>query len=131
MTLVLDASAAVDLLLRTPRGSRVAEHVARDEDVVSPELLDVEVCSALARLARGGHVPAADADRAADRLGLLPVQRITHRVLLGPAWRLRMAVRVADAFYVACAEVAGGAVLTADARLARAALPGTSVTLVQ
>lgn len=131
MTLVLDASAAVDLLLRTPRGVRVAAHLARDDDVVSPELLDVEVCSAVARLVRGRHVPAPDAVRAVERLRLIPMQRVTHRMLLARAWGLRESVRVADAFYVACAELVGGAVLTADARLARAPLPGVSVTLVQ
>ena len=51
--LVLDASAAVDVLARTIRGERVAEHLTRD-DVAAPELLDVEVLSALWRLVRAG-----------------------------------------------------------------------------
>lgn len=128
--LVLDASAAVDLLLRTPRGERIAVAVAT-QDLLAPELLDVEVCSALARLHRSGEVSASDADAAVARFAALPVDRLSHRLVLARAWALRAELRVADAFYVSCAELLRCPLLTADARLARAALPGVTVTLVQ
>lgn len=128
--LVLDASAAVDLLLRTPRGSRVAHHV-RADDLVAPELLDVEVCSAVARLQRAGTVERTAADAAVRRLATLPVRRIPHRLLLTAAWALRDRVRVADAFYVACASMTAGTLLTCDARLSAASLPDVAVTVVR
>ena len=128
--LVLDASAAVDLLLRTPRGRAVAAHV-RAGEVIAPELLDVEVCSAIARLQRADSLTSAEADGAVQRLATLPVRRLAHAPLLPVVWRLRDRVRIADAFYVACARVTNSSLLTCDARLAAAPLPDLSVTLVR
>ncbi len=130
MTLVLDASAAVELLLRTPRGAQVEAHLA-DQLVAIPDLLDVEVCSALARLERKGEVTGAEGDEAVRRLGRLPARRIGAGLLRDRAWAMRDRVRVADAFYVAAASVVSGALLTCDARLARASLTNVSITLVR
>lgn len=128
--LVLDASAAIELLLDTRRGRRVAAAVSSGQ-VVAPELLDIEACSALARLERTGALGRVDADRLVEELASLPVERFPHAVLVQTAWGLRDRVRVADAFYVACATVAGAPLLTCDRRLSRAALVGVTVTLVQ
>ena len=70
--LILDASAAVDVLARTSRGRRVAEHMARD-DVAMPELLDAEVLSALWRLVRAGELTESAATTATARLRTMPV----------------------------------------------------------
>lgn len=129
MTLVLDASAAVELLLGTARGRRVADHLA-GPDVLCPELLDVEVASATARLQRAGTLRREEADDVIARLALLPVERVPHALLLAPAWSLREGVRVADAFYVACAQITRSALLTCDARFARTPLGTVSVTVV-
>ena len=86
--LVLDASAAVDLLLRTPRGRAVAAHV-RAGEVIAPEVLDVEVCSAIARLQRSDALTSAEADGAVQRMASLPVRRLAHAPLLPVVWRLR------------------------------------------
>ena len=61
--IVLDASAAVELLLGTPVGARVAGLIESDA-LLAPELLDVEVVSAVARLVR-----AASCRSPADRPG--------------------------------------------------------------
>ena len=50
---VLDASAAVELLLRTPAGSR-AQAALRGQQVAVPAHFDAEVFSALGRLVRAG-----------------------------------------------------------------------------
>lgn len=127
--LVLDASAAVELLLDTARGRRVAGHLV-GPDVVCPELLDVEVASAAARLERTGTLVEDEAGEVLSRLAALPVERIPHGPLLAQAWRLRHRVRVADAFYLSCAMWAGAALLTCDARLARAPLLESSLVIV-
>ena len=127
--LVLDASAAIDLLARTPRGTRVAEQIAND-DTAAPELLDVEVLSGLWRLVRTGSLSGAAADTATARLSTLPVWRVRHELLAEQAWSLRHRVRIADGFYVSCARVLRGVLLTTDGRLARAPLPGIAVTFV-
>lgn len=127
--IVLDASAAVELLLGTPVGARVAGLIESDA-LLAPELLDVEVVSAVARLVRGGVVSVAGGQARVDALNRLPLRRIPHRPLTARAWDLRDRVRVADAYYVACAEWARASLLTTDARLGRAALPGLTVTVV-
>lgn len=130
MTLVLDASAAIELLLDTSLGRRVALHLP-DNALIAPELLDVEVCSALARLERAQTLQSGEADALVEALAALPVDRLPHAVLMQHAWSLRGHVRVADAFYVSCARLTGSPLLTCDARLSRAELPGLSITLIQ
>jgi predicted nucleic acid-binding protein len=127
--LVLDASAAIDLLARTTRGVKVAEHLARD-DVAAPELLDVEVLSALWRLVRAGELTETAATRAAARMRAMPVLRVRHELLTEQVWVLRHRVRIADAFYLSCGRLLGGTLITTDGRLARAPLPGLSVTFL-
>lgn len=129
MTLVLDASAAVELVLATERGLRVADRL-EGEELVAPELLDAECVSALARLERAGAVSAADGESAVRALLTLPLTRISHLALTGAAWRLRDRVRTADAFYVACARWVDAPVLTCDRRLAAAGVPDLAVLLV-
>jgi predicted nucleic acid-binding protein len=50
--------------------------------------------------------------------------------LAGRAWRLRDRVRISDAFYVACAELVHGSLVTTDSRLGRAGPSGVTVTVV-
>jgi predicted nucleic acid-binding protein len=127
--IVLDASAAVELLAGSPVGRRVGSLLLAD-DVVSPELLDVETTSALARLVRAGAVTDEAASSRVRALHQMPVTRIRHRPLVDRAWRLRNQVRISDAFYVACAELVDGSLLTTDARLGREALSGVTITVV-
>ncbi len=127
---VVDASALVELLLDTGKGDQVAKALEEGE-IAAPELIDVEVLSTLARLVRADELPAADATAAARLLPSASVTRVTHAVLDQRAWQLRDRVRIADAFYVACAERFHATLVTADARLARAPLPGVSILLVR
>lgn len=127
--LVLDASAAVELLLSSQRGAAVERHLA-GEQVVAPELLDVEVVSAFARLERAGQVDSGQGTRAVERLWSLPITRLPHTAVVRQAWSLRSRVRVQDAFYVAVAQLVSGSLLTCDTRLAGAGLTGVSVILV-
>ena len=127
--IVLDASAAVELLAGSPVGRRVGSLLLAD-DVVAPELLDVEATSALARLVRAGAVTDEAASCRVRALHRMPVVRIPHRPLVERVWRLRDRVRINDAFYVACAELVDGSLLTTDARLGRAALSGVTITVV-
>lgn len=127
--IVVDASAVVDVLLETGRGQRVAARL--DDALVAPELLYVEVCSALARLVRAGALDKRDADRAARRVVRMPVTPMSNSLLTAHAWRLRDRVRMADAFYVGCAMVVRAPLLTTDSRLGAAALPGVTITVVR
>lgn len=126
---VVDASAIVDLLARTPRGSRVGRELT-SQDLKAPELIDVEVLSALGRMVRAGEITQRHADLAVERLSELRIDRVTHEHLDARAWQLRERVRITDAFYVACAEMHDCPIVTCDGRLSRAPLPGVTITLV-
>lgn len=119
--LVLDASAAVELVLETPQGRAVAARLTEETGPLhAPHLLDVEVLSALRRLARTKDVSRAAAERALVHFGLLPIVRYPHSYLLERAWQLRASVSAYDAMYVALAEALGAPIVTCERRLARA-----------
>ncbi len=128
--IVLDASAVVELLVGGELGRRV-RRVVGGEDAIAPELLDVEVVSAVSRLVRAGAMSDDVASGLVAALRRMPARRIPHRFLMARAWDLRNRVRIADAFYVACAAWAGVPLLTTDARLGRAALPNVTLTVVR
>ncbi|MDP9444869.1 MAG: type II toxin-antitoxin system VapC family toxin [Actinomycetota bacterium] len=98
--------------------------------MLAPELY-VETSSAVHRLVQSGALGHEEADGLMAALGLMPLRAIPHAMLLPLAWRWRERVRIADAFYVACAQLLGVPLLTSDARLGRADLPGVTVTVVR
>jgi predicted nucleic acid-binding protein len=132
--LVIDASAVAELLLGRPAGQSVAEHVrAHDFDLHAPQLLDVEVLSALRHAVAAGHASAERAGEAVTDLVDLPLQRYGHDALVPRVWALRQNFSAYDATYVALAEVIaedGAPLVTADDRLARAARAHTDVRVM-
>ena len=65
--IVLDASAAVELVLRLPLGGKVAQRLADpDEAVHAPHLLGVEVAQVVRRYVQRGEL---GAQRAVEALG--------------------------------------------------------------
>jgi predicted nucleic acid-binding protein len=123
--LVVDASAITELLLARPVGEQVERHIAAYGYALhAPDLLVVEVLSALRRVVAAGEASTARADEAVTDLLDLPVERYPHDVLARRIWALRDNFSAYDAAYLALAETVtdGGApLLTADARFARAA----------
>lgn len=118
--IVLDASAAVDVLVRRGSWRTVAWHLDQAAVVVVPDLFYAEVLSAIWRLVRGQVIDRDDAERAIALLQTMPVRSVSMAELLEAAWALREFVRMADAFYVACASRLDLPLLSTDARLARA-----------
>ena len=133
--LVVDASAVAELLLGRPAAARIERHIAEHEHSLhAPHLLDLEVLSALRRLVSSGGASAGRAGEAVADLLALPVARYPHDLLVPRAWALRENFSAYDAAYVALAEALsedGAQLLTADARLARAARAHTKVTVLQ
>ena len=119
MRFVLDASAVVDVLAATDRAAHVRRHLAGADELVAPDLLFPEVTSALWRLVRRDELSAAEAETGLRQLEVLPVDVVPGRRLVPAAWSLRTSVRISDAFYLACADVAQAPLLTSDARLGR------------
>jgi predicted nucleic acid-binding protein len=118
--IVLDASAALDLLLeRGDRGEWVARRVAREGVVAAPHLLDLEVASAVRRRERSGEIGAARGRAALEDLAVMPLRRYPATALLGRVWQLRGTLTAYDAAYVALAEALGAPLVTMDERLGR------------
>ncbi len=129
MSVVIDASALVVLLLRLPGAAAVERELARD-DVVAPAHIDAEVLSALARLCRHDAVDAPRAEQAIVALRRARITRMALAPLLEGAWARRQNVSADDALYVALATRLGCGLLTADRRLAGAPGLGVPVTVV-
>lgn len=126
MSLVVDASVAVEYLLRTELGRSIADRLER-EDLVAPELLDAEVLAVLRRAWLAGQLGEGRAAEALHDLLAWSVRRIPHETLVMAAWSFRQNVSGYDAFYLATARIFEAPLLTADSPLARA--PGTGVVV--
>jgi predicted nucleic acid-binding protein len=121
--IVADASVLAPALADdADAGDRYRERL-RGERLAAPDLVDLEVTSALRTLVSNGSVPARRAALAIVDLSGLPMLRVPSRVLLARIWQLRGSVTAYDAAYVAVAEATGSVLLTADARLSRAPGP--------
>lgn len=118
--IVVDASAVIELLLRSPTGERVeARLFERPVPLHAPHLLDVEVAQVLRRFeARGEMTPRRGAS-ALDLLDAFPMRRHPHAPLLSRVWALRGNLTAYDAVYVALAEALGAILITCDVRLGR------------
>jgi predicted nucleic acid-binding protein len=123
MTLVLDASAVVDILLRTDRGERLSYGLTQraDEDMFTVAHLDAEVLSALARGHRVGELDTEEVTASLCLLGDMVLTRMPIGTdLLEAAWELRHNVFAKDALYVVLAQALGADLVTTDDQLARA-----------
>jgi predicted nucleic acid-binding protein len=123
-----DASVLVKLFLREP-DTAAARALVGSHSVLGPQLVVVEVCSAIVRRFRLAGI-----DRAGAELALQRAHRfftrggptLTHNAALQPraeeiALDLKHALR--DCFYIALAEQEGCALVTADATLVARAAP--------
>ena len=119
--IVVDASAVIELLLRTPAGRRIeARLFDRPAPLHAPHLLDVEVAQVLRRFVARGEVPAGRGATSLRLLDALPLRRHPHAPLLARMWALRANLTAYDAAYVALAEALGAVLITCDTRLGRA-----------
>ena len=116
--IVLDASAAVELVLATRPGAAVAERL-RGETAHAPAHFDVEVIGAIRRaLVRRLISDHEGLVAVADFLSL-PVRRWPTKPFVQRAYQLRTTHTVADGVYVALAEGFPAPLITCDRRLAQ------------
>lgn len=128
--IVVDASLLVCTLADDDSAGDLARMRLRGETLVAPELIDLEVLSALRRRHRHGRLDARRSRFARTDLAELPMRRVTHRPLLERCWELRDNLTAYDAAYVALAELLGVSLVTLDRRLSRAAGPRCPVELL-
>jgi predicted nucleic acid-binding protein len=120
--IIVDASAILEVLLRTPAAQAIERRVfAAGETLHAPHLIDIEVAHVLRRYAAAGDMRVERGREALEDLADLSLRRYPHDVLLPRVWALRDKLTAYDAVYVALAEALGAPLLTRDRRLANAA----------
>jgi predicted nucleic acid-binding protein len=129
--IVLDASAAVEVILNLPRAApelrtRLAES---GETLHVPHVFDLEVVAAIRRHALRGVLSERRTRRALRALDNLRATRYSHVPLRPRIWELRENVTPYDGAYVALAEALRAPLVTVDAALAGAAGPRAVVEL--
>jgi predicted nucleic acid-binding protein len=118
-SVILDASAMVDLLVGTAVASSVEERL-RGHELHVPAHFDAEVLSALGRLQRAGEMTVRQVTARLVRVAAAPIERHVLAPLLSGAWKLRHNLRLVDALYVELANRLGAPIVTTDTGLAAA-----------
>lgn len=129
--IVLDASAALELVLNTATAAEVATRIADpDETLHAPHLIDLEVAQVLRRYVLAGDIAEPVGRTALSDFADLDVARYPHDGLLPRIWQLRNNMTAYDAAYVALAEALDAPLITTDTRLARASGHAAAVEIV-
>lgn len=118
-TLVVDASAAVDLLVGSGAAAAITDRL-RGHSLHVPAHFDAEVLSALGRLHRGGDLSTRQVTTRIRRIESAPMERHPLPALLAGAWRRRANLRLVDALYFELAEQLDATLITTDGGLAAA-----------
>lgn len=119
--IVVDASALIELLLRTPAAEAVERRLfAPGQSLHVPHLIDVETAQVLRRYANRREINGDQGRLALSLLSAMPLTRYSHDPLLPRIWDLRNNLSAYDAAYIALAEALDAPLLTRDARLAAA-----------
>jgi predicted nucleic acid-binding protein len=120
IVIVTDAGVLVASFVDDRIWGDVARGRLRNEELAAPELIDLEVMSALRGLLRAGKVDHRRAELALTNIRRIPMHRASHRGLVTRCWELRNNLTAYDASYVALAELLGARLVTTDARMSRA-----------
>jgi predicted nucleic acid-binding protein len=120
--IVVDASVLADALVYADqRGHRARTVLARDPEWVAPEHWKAEVFSVLRGLTLGRKIDPVVAERGVARIARLGIETVPLDQLLTRMWQLRESISGYDAAYVVLAEARELTLVTADAKLAKAA----------
>lgn len=126
--IIVDASAAVEMLLGLPAAAKLMDRLFDDkESLHAPHLLDVEVAQVIRRFWRAGDLTPARGLLAIRDLADLPITRHSHEPLLERMWQLRGNATAYDAAYIALAEALGAVLVTRDKALAQ--IPGSKAVV--
>ncbi len=119
--IVVDASALLEVLLRTPAAPSVEGRLFEPRETLhAPHLVDLEIAQALRRYVASGQISAERGRQALDDLAAVRLRRWPHEPLMPRVWSLRDNLTAYDAAYVALAEALEAPLLTRDRRLASA-----------
>lgn len=115
--LVVDTSAALDVLAGQAPDPRLVARLAEDGDLHAPHLVDVEFLGGLRRLWEAGELDEGRAEDARADWAQLAIVRYPHEGLVERIWQLRHNLTAYDAAFVALAEELGAPLVTCDSLL--------------
>ena len=123
MTIVVDASVAAMWFLPEPGSDRAALLLIPEYDLVAPDLILLEVGSAILKAVRRKEVSPADGEEAVEELLPAAVRILPAAQHAGEAFRIaqRLGGSLYDAVYVSLAKSLGAPVVTNDEQLAAVA----------
>lgn len=129
--IVLDASAAIEWLLQSPKGIGIDKRIfSRSESLHAPHLLDIEVAQVLRRYVREKVITGQRGQDALEDFAGLPLERYPHDFLIPRVWALRATLTAYDAVYVALAELLDARLLTCDRKIASASGHSANVEVI-
>ena len=125
-SLVLDASAMVDLLVGSDHAGSIQAHL-HDTELHVPGHFDAEVLSALGTLHRASQLTTRQVTDRVTLVASSPIVRHPLAPLLSGAWRRRGTLRLVDALYVELASQLDTLIVTTDRGLASASQRATLI----
>jgi predicted nucleic acid-binding protein len=121
---VIDASALVECLVSRDQEDAclawLSASIQQADELWAPDLIHLEVGSALRKLVRRGFLPAARAERSLRHGLQLPLTIVPASALVVPAWGWRDSMTIYDAAYAALARITKATVVTRDRKFGRA-----------
>lgn len=130
--IVLDASAALELLLNTTSGRLIAREINNRETTLHvPHLIDLEIVQVLRRYVLSGEIQESRAVIAINHWLGLDVSRYPHEPFVTTIWQYRNNLTAYDAAYVALAKVLHAGLITCDRSLAKIAGLDTAIEVIR
>ncbi|HAH09013.1 MAG TPA: VapC toxin family PIN domain ribonuclease [Alphaproteobacteria bacterium] len=119
--IVIDASAVLELILKTESANRIRDRIFQPEiSLLAPHVIDLEVLQVLRRFMLAKTLTEAAAQNSLDLWFTMRVVRYAHQPLARRIFWLRQNFTAYDAAYIALAEANSAPLVTHDAKLARA-----------
>jgi predicted nucleic acid-binding protein len=119
--MVIDASVAVEVILKTELGLLALDRLEQEPEVHVPEHFHIEAISVLRRKSLHGELDDLPAARSLALLHQMRVVRFPVMELSDAIWELRDNLTAYDAAYLALARRIGSQLMTIDEGLAAAA----------
>jgi predicted nucleic acid-binding protein len=123
MTIVLDASAGIEVVLDRPRAKALRERIEEATKVISSDLYKAETANAIWKYVRAGFIPRRDADRLLELAQGLVDDFIDIAENNGEAMgeAIRTGHPAYDLLYMTLARRNGAVLLTLDGKLKKLA----------
>ena len=123
MIVVLDASAAIEIVMGRKSGDRLAKYVLEADWVIAPTLFISEVTNTVWKYHKLADFPYQSCEKALERALALPDDFINELDLYREAFKLSCTLNhpVYDMFYLVLARRNSGRLLTLDRQLITAA----------